>query len=120
MRVSYDDRLINLASAPEDLGDAKGHRKLITDNKNKYRTQLSSREIKRIEEIVCDVAKSVGYRLENNVAHRSLNPLTLGILKLCDGVASLRHHVAAEGRFTKGATHFFQHYTRSSWRAVKN
>ena len=120
MKVSYDDSLINLASAPEDLGDAKGHSKLLTDNTNKYRTQLSSREIKRIEEIVCDVAKTVGYRLENNVAHRSLNPLALGILKLHDGVASLRHHVAAEGRFTKGAKHFFQHYTRSSWRAVKN
>jgi hypothetical protein len=118
--VPYDDRTVNLASAPEDLGDAKGHSKILTDNKNKYRTQLSAQEIKRIEEIVCDVAESVGYRMENNVAHRSLNPLAVGILKLYDGGASLRHHVVAEGNLTKGAKRLFYHYTRSSWRAVKS
>ena len=118
--VSYDDRMVNLASAPEDLGDAKGHSTILTNNKNKYLTQLSSQEIKRIEEIICDVAQSVGYRLGNDVAHRSLNPITVGILKLHDGVASLRHHVKAERDFAKGAMRLFHHYTKSSWRTVKS
>jgi hypothetical protein len=116
--VSYDDTLINLTSAPEDLGDARRHNGILTNNKKKYRTQLSSREIRRIEEIVCDVATSVGYDLENSVNHRSLNSLTLTVLKFYDGVASLRHHVGAEGEFTKGARRLFHHYTKSSWRAV--
>ena len=112
-------RWLNLASAPEDLGDAKGHSTILTNNKNKYLTQLSSQEIKRIEEIVCDVAKSVGYRLENNVVHRSLNSLTLRILKLHDGVASLIHHIKAERDLTKGVMRLFHHYTKSSWRTAK-
>jgi len=116
--VSYDARMVNLASAPEDLGDAKGHSKILTKNKGKYRTQLSSQEIKRIEELVGDVAKSAGYHLENDVARRSLNSFTLGILKLHDGVASLRHHVAAERELTKGVKRLFHHYTKSSWRVV--
>ena len=116
--VPYDDRLVSLTSAPEDLGDAQGRSEILRDNKKKYRTQLSSKEIRRIEEIVCDVATAVGYDPENSVTHRWLNPFTLGILKLHDGVASLRHHVGAERKFTKGAARLFRHYTKSSWRAV--
>jgi hypothetical protein len=118
--VPYDDRIVDLTSAPEDLGDAKGHSKIVTDNKGKYLTQLSRIDLKRIEEIVCDVAESVGYRLDNIVAQRSLNPLSLAILKLRDGIASLRHHVVAEGEFAKGAKRLFHHYKRSSWRGVES
>jgi hypothetical protein len=117
--VPYDDTLVNLASAPEDLGDAKGHNKIVAHNNNKYRAQLSSHEIRRIEEIVCEVAKSIGYDLDNPVVYKPLNLLTLGILKLHDGVASLRHHVVAEGEVAKGTKRFFHHYTRSSWRGVE-
>jgi len=116
--VAYDDRMVNLASAPEDLGDAKGHSRILTNNKRKYRTQLSPDEIKRIEEIVCDVAKSVGYDLENTVKSRSLHPFALGILKLHDGVASLKHHAGAEKGLRRGARRLFQHYTKSSWRGI--
>jgi hypothetical protein len=117
--VSYDDRLVDLASAPEDLGDARGQNRILADNKAKYRTQISSGELKRIEEIVCDVAKSAGYRLENDVLNRLLNPLMLGIFKLYDAGASLRHHVALEGNFANGTARLFRHYTRSSWRLAK-
>jgi hypothetical protein len=116
--VSYDDKLVNLSSSREDLGDAKGRSGILSNNKNKYNTQLSHREIKRIEEIVCDVAKSLDYKLENNLPPRSLDSFTLGILKLHDGVASLRHDIVAEQAFTRGARRLFDHYTRSSWRAV--
>jgi hypothetical protein len=118
--VGFDERIVHLASAPEDLGDAKGHGKIVTDNKGKYLTQLTAKEIKRIEEIVCDVAESVGYRLENQVAYRALNPFVLAILKVHDGVASLRHHVVAESGFAKGAKRLFNHYKRSSWRGVES
>jgi hypothetical protein len=118
--VSYDDGMVDLASAPEDLGDAKGYSQIITQNRGKYRVQLSSQEIKRIEEIVCDVARTVGYQSENGVAYSPLNPLTLNMLKLYDGVASLRHHVVAEGEFTKGAKRLLHHYRRSSWRGVES
>jgi hypothetical protein len=116
--VPYDDRTVNLASAPEDLGDAKGHSKIVTDNKGKYLRELSSTEVARIEEIVCDVAESVGYRLDTIVAHKSVNPLSLTVFKLRDGIASLRHHVASEGEIAGGARHFFHHYIRSSWRGI--
>jgi hypothetical protein len=116
--VAYDETLVNLASAPEDLGDAKGHSEIVTNNRNKYRTQLSARETRRIEEIVCEVARSVGYDMDDNVAHRPLGFLALGILKAHDGAASLRHHVVSEGAVAKGAKHFLHHYTRSSWRGA--
>jgi hypothetical protein len=116
--VPYDDRIVDLASAPEDLGDAKGHSEIVRNNKGKYLNQLSSVEIMRIEEIVCDVAESVGYRLDSIAAHKPLNPMSLAILKLRDGIASLRHHVVAEGQFSRGAQHFFHHYLRSSWRGI--
>jgi Sulfotransferase family len=117
--VAYDDTLVDLASAPEDLGDAKGHHKIVTSNKNKYRAQLSSREIGRIEEIVCEVAKAVGYDLGDKV-YKPLNFLALVVLKLHDGIASLRHHVVSEGEFARGTKHFFHHYMRSSWRGVQS
>jgi Sulfotransferase family len=118
LAVPYDDKLVDLSSSQEDLGDAKGRSGILTGNRNKYRTQLTSQEIKRIEEMVCNIARSVDYRLETNVPLRSLNSVTLGILKVHDGVASLRHHMLAERGFTRGARRLFNHYTRSSWRAV--
>jgi hypothetical protein len=115
--VQYDDTMVNLASAPEDLGDAKGHSRILTDNKEKYRKQLLPEEIKRIEEVVCEVAKAVGYALDNNITPRSLHPFTVGFLKLHDGFACLNHHAVAAKGFCKGAQRLFHHYTKSSWRA---
>jgi sulfotransferase family protein len=119
--VPYDDAMANLASAPEDLGDAKGHSRILTGNKGKYATQLSTTEIKRIEEVVSGVAQLVGYRLATkNVEYRPLSPLTLTMLKFSDGVASLRHHVVAEGCVVEGAKRLIHHYKRSSWRKVES
>ncbi|MGB7951821.1 MAG: hypothetical protein WCH75_29390, partial [Candidatus Binatia bacterium] len=66
---------------------------------------------------VCGVAKSVGYEITDNAVDKALDPLTLGILKLRDGLAAIRHHIVAEGKFTKGTTRFLHHYKRSSWRS---
>jgi hypothetical protein len=118
--LPYDAAMVNLTSAPEEVGDAKGQIQIVKDNKRKYITQLAPEEIKGIEEIVCDVARAVGYRLENNVAQTTLNPLTLGILKLYDGVASLKYHVATEGDFAQGTKRLFHHYKRSSWRGIES
>jgi hypothetical protein len=118
--VPYDERTVNLASAPEDLGDAKGHSKILAANKGKYLKQLRSQEIRRIDELVCDVAESIGYRVDHDLPHKPLNALVLGVLKLHDGVASLRHHITGEKKLIKGMQNFFYHYTRSSWRSVKS
>jgi hypothetical protein len=119
--VPYDNGMADLASAPEDLGDAKGHKRIVTDNKGKYATQLSTTEIKRIEEIVSGVAQLVGYCLATkNIEYKPLSPLALTMLKFYDGVGSLKHHVVAEGRFVEGAKRLIHHYKRSSWRNVES
>jgi Sulfotransferase family len=120
LKVPYDDALVSLASPSEQVGDAKGQIQIVKDNKSKYLTHFSRQEVKRIEEIVCDVAKSAGYHLMNDVVQDNMNPFTLGVLKLYDGVASLRYHIAVEGEFTAGAKRLFHHYTKSSWRAINN
>jgi Sulfotransferase family len=112
----YDDRTTKLTEPSEDLGDAKGQARIVTDNTKKYLTQFAPYEVRRIEEIVCDVARSANYVLENDVHYRPLNPLNLKILELYDGLSSLKYHTARENGLSKGAKRFFIHYTKSSWR----
>ena len=107
--------MMKLSSSSETLGDARGQTEIVQDNQGKYAAHLSWQEVKRIEEIVYPIAKSVGYQPEFAARHKPLNPLTLQLLRIYDGWTSVRFHVSEKG-FSQGVDYFLSLHRRSSWR----
>jgi len=46
--------MTELSKPSENLGDTKGQTKIVKDNKDKYRGELSPVEIKRLEKVKCN------------------------------------------------------------------
>ncbi len=93
----FTNKMLHLDIPTENLGDTKGQTEIIQTNKDKYLNQLSKRTIKRIEEIVYPVAKSLGYDLKFAKNFKPLNPLMEKLLMLHDACNSANFHIKNEG-----------------------
>jgi hypothetical protein len=109
---AYSPRMLELQTSQEDVGDARGRRGIVRDNTGKYRSRLLPEEVRRIEEIVCDAARTLDYAMENDVRHVPLGPLHRLALRLHDGYVSLREQVRAQGKVTLGTRMFLANYMR--------
>lgn len=89
--------MTQLAEPSENHGAAKGQIRIVRENQKKYLTQLSSSQVRRIEEIVYPVAKSIGYEFEYDVAFSPLSPPLLKLLMWYDGWASVKFHINEKG-----------------------
>ena len=112
----YDKSMIDIGLSHEDVGETKGRYGIVKDNTKKYITQLSQKQIRKIEEIVCTVANDVDYLLENDVQEKHLSKGQLAMFKIYDGFSSVNYHIRKEKDFSKGVKYFVNHYTKSSWR----
>jgi hypothetical protein len=112
---TYDQRMIVLGRSPEDLGSTRGQYGIIAANTQKYLTRFSPRDLRQIEQIVCDTAEP-RYRCANAARARPLNRYWLFYYKLYDGVASLRYHMSKQQSVVEGARRLIRHYRQSGWR----
>lgn len=85
-------QMTELKEPSENLGDTKGQAKIVPQNTKKYIVELLSSEIRRIEEIVYPVAKSLPYKLEYDVEFKPLSPLSSYILMFYDGLALIKFY----------------------------
>jgi hypothetical protein len=106
--------MTTLTRSPDDFGDTRGQLKIIRDNHKKYLTQLSTNQIKRIEEIVYPIAKSTGYKFENDIQYKPLSPIELKMYTISDGLATLRFNIQQYGWY-QGIRMVFHWHTRGSW-----
>lgn len=111
----YDPRLIELGRSPEEFGSTRGRYGIVASNTQKYLTQFSPRELRRIEQIVCEVAEP-RYPCPNAGGARPLNRWWRSYYKLYDGIASLSYHVYREHSLVNGAKRLVGHYMKSGWR----
>lgn len=115
IECEYDPRMIVLGLSPEDRGSTRGQYGIVASNTQKYLTQFSPHDLRRIEQIVYDVAAPRYYCTYAEGA-RPLNRWWLSYYKLYDGVASLTYHMSKEHSVVDGAKRFIRHYTQSGWR----
>ena len=108
----FNENMIKLKYPSEFVGSAKGETRIVKENKNKYLTELSSRQIKRIEQIVFSAADSMPYKLKYATYSKPLNKLMLQVYKLLDGMALMIFHVREKG-FFQGLKYVYQGYNRS-------
>jgi hypothetical protein len=116
INVEFIQSMLTPLSTTENLGDAKGQAIIIRGNLGKYKEQLSSSQVNRIEEIVKPVALNLGYEIGENVRFKPVNAKLLNFLAACDGWTSVKFHVAEYG-FLKGLRRLFHWHSRGSWLA---
>lgn len=97
LECKFFDGMLELDKPAENLGDTKNSSEIVRGNKNKYRNYLSTKEIRKLEEIVYPVAKELGYELENNISYRPLAPLSLFYYRLLDGFNMLNFNMKCRG-----------------------
>ena len=103
----FEKGLSILEHATENLGAAKGHIGLITTNRNRYKENLTQKEIRTIERICCTTGHSMGYFNEPTLRALKLSSGRLALLKMYDGVNALRFHCNEKG-LVKGSRYFFK------------
>ena len=64
--VDFYDKMLNLDSSVENLGDAKAAR-IFSNNFQKYLSELSGKEIKKIEQLTFRYLKSYGYFVSEDI-----------------------------------------------------
>ncbi|KAB7627881.1 sulfotransferase family protein [Alkalilimnicola sp. S0819] len=85
----------------ENLGAARGARRIVSGNTAKWRSAMSAREIARIEAICAPVLRDCGYPLGHHRGPaRRVSRLRLGALRAGDALRMARHVLGAEARFT--------------------
>ncbi len=114
LECDYHERMAQIGLSPEDTGSTTGQYGIVKDNK--YNQHLSQKEIKRIEEIVCNSIAELDYKTENDVVYRPLSQLDLLAYKLYDGIPTLKHHIFLSKSMSKGVKRLLNHYSTSSWR----
>ncbi|GJQ57455.1 MAG: sulfotransferase [Candidatus Scalindua sp. AMX11] len=102
----FTSAMMQLGRDTENLGDAKGQTKIVSNNKKKYLTELSISKIKRIEEIVYPVMKSTEYGFEYALRHRPLSNIKLKIISRFNKVNRLMFNLKTKG-FLEGIKYHF-------------
>jgi hypothetical protein len=116
--VSYQVEMIHLATPAENLGDARGELRIVRENQKKYQRQLSSIQIKRIEEIVYPVMLETPFSIEYARKYRPLSGLAKAWFKLTDGFNVINFYTGNKG-IRSGLVYLFLNYKKSSWRTNK-
>ena len=113
--VQYISAMTRLTSPSENLGDARGALHIMKENKKKYNHQLSSMQIKRIEEVVYPVMQETPYTFEYAQRYQPLGRLEKAWYKLTDGMNVLDFYFRQKG-IRSGLVYLFLIYKKSSWR----
>lgn len=97
LHIEFKERTLRLDNSIENYGSTKKENKIVKDNVKKYKRQLSTQDIKRIEEIVCPVMEKMGFHMENDVSYRPLQEWELLLLKVYDYISVITFHIKDKG-----------------------
>lgn len=89
--VQFEPAMLALQRSTEDLGDARGVRRVLGDNRGKFRHAMERRTLARIEELAGTVLLECGYELVLPPRPpRRLSGLEMRLAQLRDGVQMVR------------------------------
>lgn len=110
--VDYSADLLHLSKASENIGDARGARKIVQSNIGKFEKAMSASDCSAVEAIAGKALESTGYECHYTVAPRRLSRTRMLIYQGLDG---LRLVVSSfKDRGVIGALIFYLSYFRVS------
>jgi hypothetical protein len=89
--------MTTLSRPSENIGDAKGKPRIVSDNLSKYKATLPRDVQERIEEIVYPLAIELGYEIDFASRYVPLPKYEGYVLKLLDGSKSAARHIRDKG-----------------------
>ena len=96
--LEFNENLITFDETVENLGEAKGLKSIKNNNFNKFRKNLSSHEIKKIESLTFPIINSLRYSLDNKIdKNYKLNKLELFAYKVHDFITNCLFHIKDKG-----------------------
>ncbi len=116
IECDFKPEMMSLDKPAENLGDTQSRKDIVKENKHKYLNNLSRKQLRRIEMLVCKEAIPAGYMIETDVKFLPLSPIMSNMLKLYDGWACFRFRIKERG-LRKTFLSFPKEYFRGSLRS---
>ena len=85
--IKFELSMLTFSISPENHGAAKGEKKIIRNNKNKYKIMLSKKTLNKIELISYPTLKSLGYEVNDCKREaKHLSKIEMIYYKILDGI----------------------------------
>lgn len=94
--LDFEPGMLELSRATENIGDARGQKRVVASNVEKWRTQMPDRRRQRIERIAGDVLAELGYPVTETQRQRVGKPALLA-LQAYDGAQLIRKEAQKRG-----------------------
>ena len=95
--VKFDDSMLALSVAPENIGDAKGYTKIKLDNKGKYLKKMDLVTLEKIESIAGNTLKSLNYPTNLPDSNERLSKAKMNLYRVIDGFNLIRQETSRTG-----------------------
>jgi len=106
--LKFDRKMLRLSQPSENLGDAKGRKEIVRDNKNKYLEVMKPSLRKRIEAISEPMLRSCGYHLDDTYQQFRVSTAKMLCYQTIDGLSLIRSEMKTRGVI--GAMRFHLRY----------
>ena len=90
-----------LKNPTENLGDAKNDKKIMKDNKDKWRTKMSDKMIKKIEGISYEMLRELNYDILYAEGNEKLTSMEMKMSRLQDSTNRFIFDCKSQGGFLK-------------------
>ncbi|MCX2980994.1 sulfotransferase [Halieaceae bacterium IMCC14734] len=85
LELEFSAEMLTLVKPSENLGETRGQTEIIPTNKGKFETELTPKELKKIEEMAFNGMLAAGYEPRLATSYRSPWKVILFMRKLLDG-----------------------------------
>lgn len=115
LKLPYDEKMVVLHAAPENLGKAKGLRTILKNNTCEGRRHLSKRVLSRFDQIAGEQLYEFGYIAAVPCRQRRVGKCRMWYLRLMDGARHLLREIKSNG--VREGTHFVWRFFRLNRKA---
>jgi hypothetical protein len=115
LNLGFEPAMCTLSKPAENYGDAKGITEIVSNNKNKFLSRLSKKDIMNIELFTFQQMDRLGYKSMYATKTKKPSNINLSLWKLYDAYNSIRFHTREKG-LMNGINYFRQLHRQSSWR----
>lgn len=105
--ITFTEDMLSLSQPSEMLGNARGASNIVGDNLNRWRQQLSEREVQSIESIAGTLMLDLGYVPMFKPGDRNLTRLEDVVARAADAFHLLRFTIRDEGGVMRGLQHLW-------------
>lgn len=96
LNIDFEADMMALSRAPENIGDTRGQAQIVSDNTEKWRSQMSPSRTRQLERLAGDALLALGYPVTETTRRRLTTPEQLA-LQVYDGVRLIQKETEQRG-----------------------